>query len=64
MRAAMPTPRDHLEELTRDLDMVVFRLERPPTAVTDDAAWAKERQRLRRELERLRDRMEDVARGL
>jgi hypothetical protein len=60
----MPTPRDHLEALSRDLDMVVFRLERPPPADQPAEAWVSERRRLRRELERLRDRVEDVARGL
>jgi hypothetical protein len=51
-----------LEELVRDLDMVVYRLERP---VPDgpEAAGA-ERRRIRRELERLRDQLDDLVRGL
>ena len=50
-----------LEQLARDLDLVVFRLERPPAS--EDALRA-ERTRLRRELESLRDQMEQLARSL
>lgn len=49
------------EELARELDLVVFRLESVPSDV--DALLA-ERRRLRRELEQLRDRMIDLARDL
>lgn len=51
-----------LETVARDLDLVVFRLERdgPP----DAEALRAERKRLRRELEALRERIEDVARAL
>ena len=50
-----------LEQLARDLDLTVFTLERTPPS---EEALRAERVRLRRELERLRDRLEDVARGL
>ena len=56
----MATPRDSLEDLARDLDMVVFRLERD---LTPDQ-WNDERRRVRKDLERLRDRIEDAARKL
>ena len=52
-----------VEDISRDLDLVVFRLERPPGKVDPDG-WMAERTRLRRELERLRDRLTDVARDL
>jgi hypothetical protein len=58
----MSTPRELLEDLVRDLDMVVFRLERTPP--TDAAVADTERRRTRRDLEQLRDRLEDVARRL
>ena len=64
MRRPMASAREHLEELTRDLDMVVFRLERPHPPEAPPEAWVRERTRLRRELARLRDRMDDVVRGL
>jgi len=61
----MPSPREHLEDLTRDLDMVVFRLEGMERRAGDDPQrWQREGRVVRRELERLRDRMEDVVRGL
>lgn len=47
-----------LAELARDLDMVVFQLEREPHEQVE------ERRRLRRELERLRDQLTDVVREL
>jgi hypothetical protein len=50
-----------LEQLARDLDLAVFALERSPTS---EEALRTERIRLRRELESLRDRLEDLARGL
>jgi hypothetical protein len=65
----MSSTRDRLEDLARDLDMVVFRLERE--AAADDAdveAELKrilaERRRMRRDLEGLRDRLEELARGM
>lgn len=50
-----------LDRIARDLDLAVFALERPPPA---DAEPAVARQRLRRELDGLRERIEDVARAL
>lgn len=49
------------EDISRDLDLVVYRLEQTPT---DTAALTKERRQLRRELERLRDRLDDLVRDL
>lgn len=51
-----------LEEIARDLDLVVFRLERalPEEAEKADA----ERKRVRRELESVRDRLQDVVRAI
>jgi hypothetical protein len=51
-----------LEAVARDLDLAVFTLERDPPS--DPAAAHRARERLRRELESLRDRVEDVARAL
>ncbi|RME28385.1 MAG: hypothetical protein D6798_02500 [Deltaproteobacteria bacterium] len=51
-----------VEDIARDLDLLVFRLERPPAR--DAEGIAVERVRLRRELEQLRDRLQDVARAL
>ena len=51
-----------LDDVVRDLDLIVFSLERP--AGTDTAARDAERARLHRELERLRERLDDLARGL
>ncbi len=54
-----------IEDIRRDLDLVVFRLEgdtAPPEA--DPRAWKRERQSLRRELEELRDRLADLAMDL
>ena len=58
-----------IEDIRRDLDLVVFRLERegtPPAEPTpaDPKQWARERQALRRELEELRDRLADLAMDL
>lgn len=47
-----------LEDVARDLDLVVYRLERP----TEDAV--AERARLRRDLESLRDRLARMVREL
>ena len=62
--AAMSNPRlaRDLDQLSRDLDMVVFRLERSPPDDLD--AVARERKRLRRELESIRTQLEDLARDL
>ena len=49
-----------LEDITRDLDMLVYRLERDRTASPDGPDPA----RLRRELEQLRDRLTDVVRQM
>ena len=51
-----------LEEIARDLDLVVYRLERPSTR--DQEGVDLERVRLRRELEQVRDRLQDVVRAL
>lgn len=50
-----------IEEIARELDLIVFQLERPegranPKPLPDPV-------RLRRELERLRDRLNEIARG-
>jgi len=49
-----------LDDLARDLDLVVFRLEVDPPS--DPERAAQERRRLRRDLERLRERVEKLAR--
>mgnify|MGYP002853741640 CR=1 FL=1 len=51
------------EDISRDLDLVVYRLEQTPAA-PDAAALTKERKQLRRELERLRQRLDDLVRDL
>ncbi|MEZ4320397.1 MAG: hypothetical protein R3F61_23155 [Myxococcota bacterium] len=51
-----------VEDISRELDLVVFRLERPVD--TDTEALIAERRKLRRELESLRDRLTDVVRDL
>ncbi len=51
-----------VDAISRDLDLVVFRLERPPTP--EPAKLLAERRQLRQELERLRDRLTDLARSL
>lgn len=57
----MANPRQvrELADLARELDLVVYRLERPAESLERDALL-----RLRRELERLRDRLSDVVREL
>jgi hypothetical protein len=51
-----------LAEIARDLDMVVFRLERP---IADERhTIVAERERLRRELEQLCDQLNDLARAM
>lgn len=49
------------EDISRDLDLVVYRLEQTPS---DKDALTRERKQLRRELERLRDRLDDLVRDL
>ncbi len=49
-----------LEELARELDLVVYRLEVP----LGDRDPLRERALLRRELDRLRERIEDLAQDL
>lgn len=51
-----------VDEVARELDLLVYRLEQPPAADTD--ALTAERKRLRRDLEKLRDRLGDLADGL
>ncbi len=65
-RRPVSNTRDQLEDLARDLDMVVFRLEREPAAepVPDMDRVQRERRRLRSDLEGLRDRLEDLVRGM
>jgi hypothetical protein len=50
-----------LEQIARDLDLTVFSLERSPQ---NEEGLRAERTRLRRELERMRDRLEGLARNL
>jgi len=51
-----------LEQLARELDLVVFRLEQ--AARSNDPLPASERAGLRTELETLRDRIESLSRDL
>jgi hypothetical protein len=51
-----------LSEIAKDLDLAVYRLERG--APQDAEATKRERFLLRRELDQLRMRVEDVARAL
>jgi hypothetical protein len=51
-----------LEELSRELDLIVYRLERPAPAPGPEAD--AERKRLHRELDGLRDRLDGLARAL
>jgi len=50
-----------LEALAHDIDMLVFRLETQPPS--DREELLRERERLRLELERCRDRMNELARS-
>jgi len=45
-----------LEDLARDVDLLVFRLERPPEPSAED-----ERRELRRRLEELHEQLTDLA---
>ena len=47
-----------IDDIRRDLDMVVYKLELPTE--TDPTSWKKERDAIRNELEKLRDRLEDL----
>lgn len=49
-----------LDEVSRDLDLLVYRLERPAPAEPDEVrdAWRE----LHRRLERLRDRVDELLR--
>ncbi len=51
-----------LDDLLRDLDMVVFRLEGDPPLDLDKLA--RDRRRVRGDLEELKDRLEQVLRDL
>ena len=51
-----------LEALARELDLVVYRLERPAPALAPEAE--AERRRLHGDLDALRDRLESLARAL
>lgn len=51
-----------IEDISRDLDMVVYRMEQGPG--TDPARIQNERAAVRKELEQLRDRLQDLARKL
>ena len=47
-----------IEELFRDLDMVVYKLEMPQSE--EESQWPAERGQLRKELEGIRDRLQDI----
>ncbi|MBX2796840.1 MAG: hypothetical protein KTR31_04200 [Myxococcales bacterium] len=49
-----------LEDLSRELDLIVYSLERP----LEDRDPVRERAVLRRNLERLREQLDDLARAL
>jgi len=51
-----------LEEMVRDLDMIVYKLELP--VVEGLEQLLKERTATRKELERIRDRLEEIAMGV
>ncbi len=50
-----------LDDVAREIDLIVYRLEQPPAETAD---WEAERARLRRELEAMQRRLEDLAREL
>lgn len=61
----MPSPTEQahrLDAIARDLDLVVYRLERQPP--NEPTALLAERRKLRRELDGLRERMLGVLREL
>ena len=51
-----------LEELVRDLDMIVYKLELP--VVEGLEQLLRERSDTRKELERIRDRIEEITMGV
>ena len=51
-----------IEDISRDLDMVVYRMEQTPGA--EPVEIQNERTAVRKELEQLRDRLQDLARKL
>ena len=51
-----------IDDISQELDMVVYQLELPPEG--DETKWREERQSLRRKLERLRDRLENLANNI
>lgn len=56
------SPSDTLQEIARDLDLVVYQLERPE--LDDAEKRSEQRRRIRKELERLRERIEEAAEGV
>jgi hypothetical protein len=54
-----------VDDLVRELDLIVYRLETPPQPGVDGEVprthWMEERARLRRELESVRDRLAELA---
>lgn len=50
-----------LDDVAREIDLIVYRLEQPPSG---DGEWESERVKLRRELEVMQRRLEDLAREL
>ena len=50
-----------IEEIARELDLLVFALElKRSEEITED----QERERIRRDIEKLRERLEDLTRGM
>jgi hypothetical protein len=58
----MAAVHDALHDVIRDLDLVVYRLEREPDGSSERRHL--ERRAIRNELERLRERLEDLTRLL
>lgn len=56
------TAAGRLDDLVLELDLVVYALERPPPE--DGEEVRAERERLRRDLEKIRDALRDVQRDL
>ena len=48
-----------IDEISQELDMLVYQLELPSESAGEN--WQQERQALRKRLEQLRDRLENVA---
>lgn len=53
-----------VEDIARDVDMLVFRLETERAADPDPDEVAQQQQALRRDLEKIRDRLLDVGPGV